>query len=169
MLSPVVTYWHGHLQTLNPQTPSLLGLTATLAPTFVTLKSHSKVSDHLHLLIFVVATRFCQCLIVDLAPVDAYVVRKYNTSQISQGVTHKYSKSLQNVIRVSLLYVDKVDWNSKHFRGLKPCFKLLQNLISTILDRSNLIFNRSNLANSNSYFLQLAQTWSLKHTPLSNA
>ena len=102
------------MQALNPQTPSLLGLTATQAPTFVTLKSHSKVSDHLHLLIFVVATRFCQCLIVDLAPVDlapvdAYVVRKYNTSQISQGVTHKSSKGLQNVARVSLLYVDKLE------------------------------------------------------------
>ena len=72
-----------------------------------TLGSHSKVSGHLNLLIFVAATRFYQCLIVDLALVDTYVVRRYNTSQISQGVTYKYSKGLQNA--VSLLYVDKLD------------------------------------------------------------
>ena len=74
--------------------------------TLVTLRLHSKVSDHFQLLIFVAATRFYQCLIVDLTPVDACVVRMYNTSQISQGVTHKSSKILQNVARVSLLYVD---------------------------------------------------------------
>ena len=62
---------------------SLLGFIATKAPTLVTLKSHSKVSDHLQLLIFVAATRFYQYLIVDLAPVDACVVRRYSTSQIS--------------------------------------------------------------------------------------
>ena len=75
----------------------------------VTLRSHSKVSDHLHLLIFVAATRFYQCLIVDHALVDAYVVKWYNTSYISQRVTHKSSKGLQNVVRVSLFYVDKLD------------------------------------------------------------
>jgi len=61
------------------------------------------------LLIFMIAIRFYQCLIADFTPVDACVVRRYNTSQISQGVTHKSSKSLQNVARVSLLYVDKLD------------------------------------------------------------
>ena len=95
------------MQAQNPQTPSLLGFTATQASTLVTLRSHSKVSGHLNLLIFVAATRFYQCLIVDLALVDTYVVRRYNTSQISQGVTYKYSKGLQNA--VSLLYVDKLD------------------------------------------------------------
>ena len=75
----------------------------------VTLRFNSKVSDHLHLLIFVTATKFYQCLIADLASVDAYVVRRYNTSQISQGVTHKSSKGIQNIARVSLLYVDKLD------------------------------------------------------------
>jgi len=75
----------------------------------MTLRSYSKVSDHLHLLIFVAATMFYRCLIADLASVDAYVVRRYNTSQISQGVTHKSSKGLQNIARVSLLYVDKLD------------------------------------------------------------
>ena len=138
------------------------------APTLVTLRSHLKLSDHLHLLIFVATTRFYQCLIVDLTPVDACVVRRYNTSQISKEVTHKSSKDLQNVIRVSLLYVDKLDWNLNRFRGLEPYFKILQNLISAILDRSNLIFDRSSLENSDS-FLQLAQTWTLKHTPLNNA
>ena len=59
---------------------SLLGLTVTQAPTLVTLRSHSKVSDHLQLSIFVAATRFYQCLIVDLVSVDACLVRRYNTS-----------------------------------------------------------------------------------------
>ena len=139
------------------------------APTLVTLRSHLKLSDHLHLLIFVATTRFYQCLIVDLTPVDACVVRRYNTSQISKEVTHKSSKDLQNVIRVSLLYVDKLDWNLNRFRGLEPYFKILQNLISAILDRSNLIFDQLSLVDSNSSFLQLAWTWSLKDTPLSNA
>ena len=75
----------------------------------VTLRSHLKVLDQLLLLIFVAATRFHQRLIVDLALVDACVVRRYNTSQISQRVTHKSSKGLQNIARVSLLYLDKLD------------------------------------------------------------
>ena len=144
MLPQVVTYWHNFVQASNSWTPSLLGIT-TQAPTLMTLRFHSKVLDHLHFLIFVAATRFYQYLIVDLAPIDTCVVRRYNTSQISQGVTHKSSKSLQNVARVSPLYVDKLDWNIKHFCGHEPCFKLLQNLIFTILDRSNLIFNLSRL------------------------
>ena len=74
--------------------------THTQAPTLVSLRSHSKVSDHLQLLIFVVATRFYHRLIVDFAPVDAYVVRRYKPSQISQRVTHKSSKSLPKVDRV---------------------------------------------------------------------
>ena len=48
-------------------------------------------------------------LIVDLALVDSCVVKRYKTSLISQRVTHKYSKSLKNVARVSLLYVDKLE------------------------------------------------------------
>ena len=51
MLPPVVTYWHDHVQTPNPRAPSLLGLIAMQASLFVTLRSHSKVSNHLHLLI----------------------------------------------------------------------------------------------------------------------
>ena len=53
--------------------------------------------------------RFYQCLIVNLALIDTCVVRRYSTSQISQGVTHKSSKDRQKVSRVSLLYVDKLD------------------------------------------------------------
>ena len=75
----------------------------------VTLRSHSKALDHLQLLIFVVATRFYDRLIVDLALVDSCVVKRYNTFQISQGVTYKSYKSLQNIARVSLLYVDKLE------------------------------------------------------------
>ena len=72
LLPYVVTYWHDHVQTPNPQTPSFLGFT----PTQATL----------------LATMFYQCLIVDLAPVDSCVVRRYKTSQISQRVTHKSSE-----------------------------------------------------------------------------
>ena len=51
MLPLVVTYWYDHVQTLNLQTLSLLEFLATQAALLVTLRSHSKVSDHLHLLI----------------------------------------------------------------------------------------------------------------------
>ena len=118
-------------------------------------------------MIFVAATRFYHRLIVDLAPVDVCVVRRHKTSQISQRVTHKSSKSLQNLARVSILYVDKLDWNPKHFRGLGLGLKILQNLISAILEQSGLILNRSSLADSGSSFLQSTRTWNLKHTPLS--
>ena len=64
LLPPVVTYWHDHVQVSNLRTPSLLRFTATKVPTLVTLRSHSKVSNHLQLLIFVATTRFYQCLIV---------------------------------------------------------------------------------------------------------
>ena len=156
------------MQVPNSWISSLLGFTATQAPTLVTLRSHSKqVSDHPQLLIFVAATRFYHYLIVDLAPVDVCVVRRHKTSQISQRVTHKSSKSLQNLARVSILYVDKLDWNPKRFRGLGLGLKILQNLISAILEQSGLILNRSSLADSDSSFLQSTRTWSLKHTPLS--
>ena len=135
LLPPVVTYWHDHIQAPNPQTPSFLGFTATQAPTLVTLRSHSKVSDHLQLLVFVAATRFYQCLIVDLTSVDACVVRIYNNSLISPRVAYKSSKSHQNLARVSLLYVGKLDWNPRRFHRLGPCLKFcriwfLQFLIS---------------------------------------
>ena len=96
---------------------------STQAPTLVTLRSHSKVSNQLQLLIFVATTRFYHRLIIDLISVDACVVRRYKIFQISQRVTHKSSKTLQNLARVSLLYVDKLDWNHKRFRGLGPGLK----------------------------------------------
>ena len=67
-----------------------------------------------------VETMFCQRLIVDLTPVNSCVIRRYKTSQISQRVTKKSSKSLKNVARVPFLYVKKLEWNSKRFRGLGP-------------------------------------------------
>ena len=42
--TPVVTYWHDHVQASNLRTPSLLGFTPTQAASLVTLRSHSKVS-----------------------------------------------------------------------------------------------------------------------------
>ena len=74
------------MQALNPRTPSLLGFTTTQASMLVILRSHSKVSDHLQLLIFVAVTSFYHCLIIDLALADACVVRRYKTSQILQRV-----------------------------------------------------------------------------------
>ena len=46
ILHPIVTYWHDHMQGSNLQTLSLLGFTATQAALLLTLRSHSKVSDH---------------------------------------------------------------------------------------------------------------------------
>ena len=46
ILRLVVTYWHDHMQASNPRTLSLLGFTATQAALLLTLRSHSKVSDH---------------------------------------------------------------------------------------------------------------------------
>ena len=140
MLPQVVTYWYDHVQVSSPRTSFLLGLTATQTPTLVTLRSHSKVLVHLQLLTFVAATRFYQCLIVDLALIDACVVRKYNTSQISQGVIHKSSKGHQNVARISHLYVDKLDWNPKHFYRLGPLLKFCRISFSAIFDQLSLIF-----------------------------
>ena len=94
----------------------------------------------------VTATRFYHCLIVDLAPVDSCAVKRYKTSQITQRVTHKSSKSLKNVARFSLLYMDKLEWNPKRFHELGPCLNILQNLISAILDWLSLILDRSSLA-----------------------
>ena len=158
LLPQVVTYWHDHVQTLNPQTPSLLGFAASQASMLMTLRSHSKVSNHPQLLIFVATTRFYHRLTVNFALIDACVVRRYKTSQISQRVTHKSSKSLQNVPGVSLLYVDKLDWNPKCFRKFGPRLKILHNLIFAFLDWSGVILDQSSLANSNSFFLQSAQT-----------
>ena len=141
------------MQASNPRTPSLLGFTTTQAPMLVTLRSHSKVSNHPQLLILVAATRFYHRLIVDLASIDACVVRRYKTSQISQRVIHKSSKTLKNVARVSLLYVDKLDWNPKCFCGLGLVLKFCRNSFSTILYRSGLILDRSSLAKSDSSFL----------------
>ena len=63
-------------------------------------------------------TMFYQCLIIDLTLVNSCIVRRYKTSNISQRVTHKSSKSLQNVAKVFLLYVEKLEWNPKRFHGL---------------------------------------------------
>ena len=85
------------MQTLNSWTPSLLEFTPTQ-------RFQINIRNNLD-----AATMFYQCLIVDLASVDFCVVRRYKTSQISQRVTYKSSKSLKNVARVSLLYVEKLE------------------------------------------------------------
>ena len=97
-----------------------------------------------------VATMFYQRLIVNLAVVDSCVVRRYKTSHISQRVTYKSSKSLKNVARVSLLYVEKLEWNPKHFCGLGLDLKICRISFSTILNRSGL---------SNSWSIELGKFW----------
>ena len=64
---------------------------------------------HISKLLLEVAIDLGLNLIVNLAPVDFGVVRRYKTSQISQRVIHKSSKNLQNITRVSLLYVEKLE------------------------------------------------------------
>ena len=121
---------------------------STQAPTLVTLRSPSKVSNQLQLLIFVATTRFYHRLIIALISVDACVVRRYKISQISQRVTHKSSKTLQNVARVSLLYVDKLDWNHQRFRRLGPGLKFAKS-----------DFYDSWLIEPNSWSIELSRFW----------
>ena len=117
----------------------------------------------------VAATRFYHRLIVDLAPIDSCVVRKYKTSQISQRVTHKSSSSLQNVAKVPLLCVDKLEWNPKYFCELRPCLNILQNLISAILNWSSLTSQSVERGRNWIPFSTISWTWNLKSTPLSIA
>ena len=91
------------------------------------------------------------------------------TFQISQRITHKSSKSLPNVTTVSLLYVDKLEWNLKRFHGLGPYLKLLQNLIFAIFDRSSLISRSVELDRNWLPFSAVSWTWSLKPILLSIA
>ena len=100
-----------------------------------------------------VAIMFYQCLMVVLALVDSCVVRRYKTHQISQRVTHKTFSALQNVARVSLLYVEKFRWNPKRFRGLGPVWKIAKKTRPVIFDRSSLILDWSSKAESHSLFL----------------
>ena len=117
----------------------------------------------------VAATRFYHRLIGDLAPIYSCVVRRYKTSQLSQRVTHKSSINLKNLVRVSLLYVDKLEWNPKRFCRHGPDLKFSRITFSSILDRSSLILNWSSLADCDFPFLWLAWTWNLKPTHLSIA
>ena len=102
------------------------------------------------------ATIFYQRLIIVLASVDSYVVRRYKISQISQRVTHKSSKHLQNVARVSLLYVEKFRWNLKRFCRLGPVQKFCRKTMPAIFDWSSLILNRSSKTEPHFLFLHLA-------------
>ena len=89
-----------------------------------------------------VVTMFYQRLIIVLASIASCVVRMYKTCQISQRVTHKSSKYLQNVARVSLLYVEKFRWNPKRFRGVGPIQKFCKKTMPVIFDQSSLILDR---------------------------
>ena len=102
-------------------------------------------------------TMFYQCLIIDLTLVNSCIVRRYNTSQISQRVIHKSSKSIQNMARISLLYLEKFRWNPKCFCELWACLKILQKTVLAIFDRSGLILDRSSKAELHFFFLQSAR------------
>ena len=118
---------------------------------------------------FDAATMFYQRLIVDLASVDSCVVRRYKTSQISQRVTHKSSKSLKNVARVSILYVEKLEWNPKCFRGLGPDLKICRIFVLTIFNQSSLISRLVEQGRKFHPFSVVSWTWNLKPTFLSIA
>ena len=159
MLPLVVTYWHDHVWALNPQTPSLLRFTSTQAPLLVTLRFHT-ISNDLD-----ATTMFYQRLIVDLAPVDSCVVRRYKTSQISQRLTYKSSKSLQNVARIFLLYVEKLEWNPKLFPRLGPNLKICRISMPAIFDWLSLILDQSSSTKIFFLFLKSAEleTNTFKH------
>ena len=55
------------------------------------------------------ATRFHQHLIIDLVSVDTCRVRRLQNLSNHIGVTHKSSKSLQNVVRVFVLCLEVLD------------------------------------------------------------
>ena len=123
LLPPIVTYWHDYVQVLNPQTLSLsLDLQQHKHPYLwlwdLTQKFQITISNDLD-----AATMFYQCLIINLAPVDSCIVRRYKTSQISQRITHNPSKNQKNITRFSLLYVEKLEWNPKFFVGLGLVWK----------------------------------------------
>ena len=101
-------------------------------------------------------TMFYQRLNVVLAPVVSCVIWRYKNSQISQRVTHKSSKHLQNVARFSLLYVEKFRWNLKRFCRLRPVQKFCRKTVPAIFDRSSLILNRSSKTKPHFLFLHLA-------------
>ena len=94
MLPHVITYWHDHVQVPNPWTLFSLDLQQHKLPCLwlwdSTQRFQITINDDLD-----ATTMFYECLIVVLASVDSFVIRRYKTSQISQRVTHKSSKSLQ--------------------------------------------------------------------------
>ena len=160
LLPHVVTYWHDHVKLRIHELLLFSDLHQHKHPCLwlwdPTQRFQITISIDLNAI-----TMFYQRLIVDLASVDSCVVRSYRTSQISQRVTHKSSKSPKNVARVSLLYVEKLEWNPKHFCGLGPDLNILQNSVPTIFDQSNLILDRSSLIEIVFLFLQSAglETW----------
>ena len=115
------------------------------------------------------ATIFYQRLIVDLALADSCVVRRYKTSQISQKITHKSSKILKNIARVSLLYVEKLEWNPKCFCGLGPGLKIYRISVPMIFDWLSLISWSVEHGRNSLPFFTVSWTWNLKPTLLSIA
>ena len=123
MLPPIVTYWHDHVQAPNSRTLLFLNLHRHKPPSLwlwdPTQRFQITISKD-----FDAATLFYLRLIVDFALIDYCVVKRYKVSQISQRVTHKSSKRLKDIARVSFLYVKKLEWNLKCFHELRPGLKI---------------------------------------------
>ena len=113
------------------------------------------------LLVDLAVTRFHQHLIVDLVPVDTCKVRMYKTFQISQEELTSLSRSLQNVVRVFILYLGVLDWNPKCFRRLGPSLNSAKTIFMRFsIGRACPLINRTSLKiNSFSYSLNILETW----------
>ena len=113
------------------------------------------------LLVDLAVTRFHQHLIEDLVLVDTCKVRMYKTSQISQEELTSLSRSLQNVVRVFILYLGVLDWNPKCFRRLGPSLNSAKTIFMRFsIGRACPLINRTSLKiNSFSYSLNILETW----------
>ena len=75
------------------------------------------------------------------------------------GVTHKSSKSLQNVVRFFFFFnLGMLNRNPKHFRRLRPDLKFCKNYFIMIFDWLSLFFDRSSFIEFQFFFLQLEST-----------
>ena len=109
------------MQALNPQTLSLLGLTVTQAPMLVTLRSHSKVSNHLQLLILYAATSTTPNLEIlqGILPIEDFRevwVQKPQIYNLRHTMPSFLSKSSKNVVMVFLYILEVFHLKLKLFK-----------------------------------------------------
>ena len=109
------------MQTPNSQTPSLLGFTPTKATLLVTSRSHSKVSDHLHLLILYVVTSTTRDLEIlqGILPIEDFRevwVQKPQIYNLRHTMPSFLSKSSKNVVMVFLYILEVFHLKLKPFK-----------------------------------------------------